>query len=173
MSPPPPSETDTQHRRRLESLVDVESLVRVATAVDGLVVLTRNGIRRALVIMIACVAGVVWVLVRVSAQTDRLEALAAQIERVSEEQGKARTRVEEVKAKVEVAASAAEERPQLEIKPATSASAGAKAKAAVLVIRPPRPKSASGASPDAGATSAPAAIEIPLRPEGVVKEPKP
>lgn len=169
-------------RPRADSLVDAESLVRVGNAIDGLVVVTRAGFRRALLAMgalvlcsLGLVVAVAWLLVRSFATAERVDHLLAEVEIVAAEQSAAKAATEEVKQKVDKAADAAETKPTIEIAPATSATPGAKAKGAVLVIKAARPKPPSSSSAAASAPAPPAAqIEIPIKlPDAATLKPAP
>lgn len=169
-------------RPRADSLVDAESLIRVGNAIDGLVVFTRAGFRRALsamgalvLVSLALVVAVGWVLVRSFALADRVDHLLAEVELVAAEQSAAKVATEKVSEKVDVAAAAAGEKPDITIAPATSAAPGQKAKSAVLVIKAARPKPAASSSASASAPSAPPAqIEIPIAiPSGATLKPAP
>ena len=136
---------------------DRDSLTQVAHAVDGLVVLTRAGLRRAILALAACAfllfgsaVSIGVILVKTSRQTGRIEALAQQLEALASDQAAARRTTEEVKQKVDTAAEKEAAKPTVEILPAASAKPGRPN--AVVVIKP-----AHTAQPKA------APIEIPVQ----------
>lgn len=147
-----------------------KSISEVAFAVDRLVVLTRAGLKRSILLIVFCgillaisTMAILFLLLRVSSQTSRLDDLASKLSAISEEQIKTRWVTEQTKEKVETAAQAAEDKPTVEIRPATSASG--KPQAVVVIKARANPK-ASAASP------APPSIEIPIKlPEGSQLEP--
>lgn len=137
------------------------SLTEVAIAVDGLVVVTKLSMKRALVMIIGCAVllaistiAIVFTYIRVHSQTARLEELTARLETLAEEQTKTRAAAEKTQEKVDERATADDEKPTLEIK--TSPPKAGKPQA-VVVIKPPKtPRPKSPEQP------APAAIEIPV-----------
>lgn len=133
-------------------------------AVDGLVVLVRAGLRRAITIIALCAVllaastvAIIMLLTRVHAQTEALAALVARVEALAVVQVETRKTAEETSAKVDDAAKAAEERPTVELVPAASASSGRPS--AVVRIKPARPKG----PPDGSAVPQAPTIELPVK----------
>lgn len=147
------------------------TLSDVATAIDGLVVLTRAGLRRSILALVACgvllAVSTVFSAVlyfRARAQSEHLVEVAARLEAVAAELTKTRAATEQVQERVNERAAAEETKPTVEIQPAP-AKAG-KPPGAVVVIRPPKAMQRPTAEP------APAPIEIPIKlPEGATQAP--
>lgn len=140
------------------------TLTDVARAVDTLVVVTREGMRRAMLMILGCAVllavstfAMLLTYLRVHAQTERLETLAFRLEALAEEQAKTRDAAEKTQARVDEQAAAEEQKPTVEIKP-TPPKAG-KPQGAVVVIKPAKPK-----PPIDHADVAPTpTIEIPIK----------
>lgn len=137
----------------------------VANAVDGLVVITRAGLRRAILSIIVCgvllfastIMGFV-LLSHIAGQGATLAALTVKLESLAAEQAKMRVVAEKTQEKVDDAAQAAEDKPNIELRPATSSGKPQ----AVIVIKPPRPRPSPSTSTSASAPE-PAAIELPVK----------
>lgn len=144
-----------------------DDLKGVAEAVDGLVVLTRSGLTRAVRLVLVCgallvasAAAQLWTHMKLRDQVQTNAELAAKVELLIAEQAKTRQITEKTAAKVDEQAD--DQRPTVEIVPVPAAS-GKKA-SAVVVIKPRKPPPTAGA--DAGSPAA-APIEIPVKlPEG-------
>lgn len=164
MSDPDEKEPETPREEKRSHALDnaTKSIVDVAVAVDGLVVLTREGLRRALLMIATCgmlllVSTLTMLLtyLRVRAQTNRVEELAGRIEAIAVEQTKARQTAEKTQEKVDDAAKLAADKPTVEIVPSAS---GGRAQAVVVIRSPAKDRAATSAS-----TGEPSTIELPLK----------
>lgn len=141
-----------------------KSIVDVATAVDGLVVLVKAGMSRAIAVIIVSgvflaisTLGMAFLLYRGYAQTAAIDVLVTRVEQLAANQEQTRKAAEETNAKVDDAKAALESQPTVELVPNTKAGGRP---AAVVRIKPAvRPKPPAN-GPEA---PAPAAIELPVK----------
>lgn len=143
-------------------------LKTITDAMDGLLILTRDGLKRTARLLLVCVAALIvclgalfWNQYRVHEQQQTIDDLTIKLSLLIDEQTKTRQVAEKTAAKVDEQAD--DQRPTVEIVP-VPATAGKKA-SAVVVIKPRKPIPLAGAS--GSALPAPAPIEIPVKlPEG-------